>query len=117
MKESAVASPYMKLVHAASMSHATAQGALCLQPLGGLLRQELPEVADNLHLLELLFRQLHVVLVLDGGDQLDEVERVGREVLGEALVELHLVRVYAEDLSGELLQFLEIELRCHLPYS
>ena len=27
MKESAVASPYMKLVHAASMSHATAPGA------------------------------------------------------------------------------------------
>src|ERR1700730_4448674 len=86
---------------------------LCLQPLGGLLLQKLPEVADQLHLLELRFGQLDVVLVLHSGDELDEVERVGREILGEALVELYLVRLNAEDLGGELLELLEIEWGCH----
>src|SRR5260221_9126936 len=89
--------------------------AICLrlQPLGGLLLQELPEVADHLHLLELLFGQLDVVFVLDRGDELDEVERVGGEVTLEALVELHFVRLDAENLGGEALEFFEVDLGGH----
>src|SRR5216684_3393585 len=88
---------------------------LRLQPLGGLLLQELPEVADELHLLELFLGKLDVVLVLDGGDELDQVERVGGEVALKALVHLHLVRLDAENLGGELLKFLEVELAGHSP--
>src|SRR5258707_9992448 len=91
--------------------------AICLrlQPLGGLLLQELPEVADDLHPLELLLGQLDVVFVLDGGDELDKVERVGGEVALEALVELHFVRLDAENLGGEALEFFEVELGGHSP--
>src|SRR5581483_1092324 len=45
-----------------------------------------------------------------GRDQLDEVERVGRQVAGKALVQLDLVRVDAEDLGGHLLQVFEVQL-------
>src|SRR5438445_602743 len=91
--------------------------AICLrfQPLGGLLLQKLPEVADELHPLELFLRKLDVVLVLDGGDELDQVEGVGGEVALKALVHLHLVRLDAENLGGELLKFLEVELAGHSP--
>src|SRR5713226_3773645 len=62
--------------------------AICLrlQPFGGLLLQEFPEVADGLHLFELLLRQLDVVLVFDRRDELGEVERVGGEVALKAFV-------------------------------
>src|SRR6266851_4446588 len=86
---------------------------LSLQPLGRLLLEIFPEVGDHLHLLELRFGKLHVVLVLDRGDELHQVERVGRQVASEALVHLHLVWVDAEDLRRELLQLLEFELACH----
>src|SRR5205823_10241166 len=76
-----------------------------------LLRQEeLPEVADVLHLVELLLGQLDVVLVLDGRDQLDQVERVGRQVAGEADAHLDLLGLDAEDLGGQLLQLSEVVL-------
>src|SRR6266851_4287190 len=91
--------------------------AICLrlQPFGGLLLQKFPEVADGLHLFELFLRQLDVVLVLDRRDQLDEVERVGGEVALKALVHLHVAGFDAEDLGGELLKLLEVELRWHAP--
>src|SRR5713226_9304889 len=79
--------------------------AICLrlQPFGGLLLEEFPEVADGLHLFELFLRQL------------DEVERVGGEVALKALVHLHVAGFDAEDLGGELLELLEVELACHVP--
>src|SRR5438067_140706 len=75
--------------------------------------QELPEVADHLHLLELLFGQLDVVLVLDGRDQLDQVERVGRQVTLEGNLHLDPLGIHAKDLAGQLLQLFEIEFLRH----
>src|SRR5205823_11525765 len=79
-----------------------------------LLRQEeLPEVADVLHLVELLLGQLDVVLVLDRRDQLDQVERIGGEVLGETDVHPHLLGLDTEDLGGKLLKLREVEFIRH----
>src|SRR5262245_30447889 len=89
---------------------------LCSRPLGGPLFEELPEVTDVLHLLQLFFGQLDLVLVLDGRDQLDQVERVRSQVAGEAHVQLYLLRLHAEDLRGQLLQLSEVEFT-HLSFS
>src|SRR5205814_2332376 len=127
----------MKLVHAASRSHATAPGAsssswmrqamdgngpsgdevptrIMSRSLARFPLERLPAVRNHLHLLETRLGKLHVVLVLDRGDELHQVERVGGQVASEALVHLHLVGVDAEDLGRELLQLLEVELRCHV---
>src|SRR2546423_4933138 len=82
-----------------------------------LLLQELPEVADHLHLLQPLLGELDVVLVFDRGDQLDQVKRVGRQVALEALVQLYLLGFDAQDLRRQLLQLFEIQRIAHLTHT
>src|SRR5438105_6401753 len=84
---------------------------------GAFLFQERPEVADDLHRLKALLGELDVVLVLDRRDQLDQVERVRGKVALEALVQLHLLGLDAEDLRRQLLQLLEVQLVTHLTHS
>src|SRR5437879_5348965 len=76
-------------------------------------QQELPEVTDVLHLVEVLLGQLDVVLVLDRGDQLDQVERIGGQVPGEADVHLYLLGLDTEELGEKLQQLREVEFIRH----
>src|SRR3546814_12766289 len=80
-----------------------------------LLELALDEVeggADGLDALQLLLLDRDVELLLEGHDQLDEVEAVGIEVVGEAGLLGDLAGLDGEDLHRALLEQLEVVATC-----
>src|SRR3546814_4900435 len=77
-----------------------------------LLELALDEVeggADGLDALQLLLLDRDVELLLEGHDQLDQVEAVGIEVVGEAGLLGDLAGLDGEDLHRALLEPLEVD--------
>src|SRR5690606_1033527 len=82
-----------------------------------LLGDELDGVADGADALGFLVRDLHAELVLQAHDQLDDVERVGAEVLLEARLVGHLAGVSVQLVSDDVSDLLEdlLLVHCALP--
>src|SRR5262249_55419556 len=70
------------------------------------------DVLDGADLLRLLVRDLHVVLFLERHHELDDVQRVGPEVLDEGGFRGDLLLADAELLADDLLHLL-FDRRCH----
>jgi hypothetical protein len=77
-----------------------------------MLLKKLPEVANVPHTRKIV-EELDMVPVLDYAEQFDEVERISSEVPRKADVHLDSFWVYPKDLSGDVLQLLEIEFVRH----
>src|SRR5207244_11571030 len=72
-----------------------------------LLLDVLPGLTDSRDLLGVLVRYLETGVLLERVDQLDQVERVGVEVLLEGGVHRHLLRLAAEALDDDVLEVFE----------
>src|SRR6185503_16338810 len=70
------------------------------------------DVLDGADLLRLLVRDLHVVFLLEGHHELDDVERVGAQVFDERRLRSHLILAHPELLTDDLLDPL-LHASCH----
>ena len=67
-----------------------------------------PRLADGGDLLGVLVGDLHPVLLLEGHDQLDQVQGVGLQVIGEGRFRGHLLDVDAKLLRDDAAELVEI---------
>src|SRR6202040_707229 len=80
-----------------------------------LLLDVVPRLGYCPDLLGVLVGDLHLVLLLERHDQLDEVQRVRVEILDERRLRRHLVRLGAELADDDRLEPVEAEI-CHQWY-
>src|SRR5207253_2080767 len=100
---------------AAKISGSVRSSAVAIYPVTCPLLVALDVVDDVPHgadLLRLLVRDLHVVLFLERHHELDDVERIGAEVLDEGRLRRHLLLAHAELLADDLPHLL-LHARCH----
>src|SRR5713101_253871 len=75
---------------------------------GHLPLDVIPGLADRAKLLGVLIGDLHPVLLLEGHDQLDQVQRVGLQVIGEGGFRGYLLDVDAKLLRDDAAELVEI---------
>src|SRR5512146_1343618 len=74
--------------------------------LGGPLVDVIDGILDGADLLRVLVRDLRPELLFEAHDELDEIERVGVQVIDEGRLGLDLILVGAELLDDDLLEAL-----------